>query len=144
MASCDLAVATESSIFQAPGGKGGLFCHTPMVAIARAVGRKKGLEMALTGDPITAQTACDWGLINRVCADGELDAATNDLVSRATRGSASSKATGKHAYYAQVDMAQDDAYLYASGIMAAGAVSEPGQEGIRSFVEKRRPDWTVG
>ncbi|MFV1990661.1 MAG: enoyl-CoA hydratase-related protein, partial [Acidimicrobiales bacterium] len=73
VASCDLAVAAESASFQAPGGKGGLFCHTPMVAVARAVGRKKGLEMALTGDPISAQTACDWGLVNRVVPDAELD-----------------------------------------------------------------------
>ncbi|MDW3220499.1 MAG: enoyl-CoA hydratase-related protein [Acidimicrobiales bacterium] len=141
VASCDLAVAAESASFQAPGGKGGLFCHTPMVAIARAVGRKKGLEMALTGDPIDARTACDWGLVNRVVPDDELDAATADLVARATRGSAASKAAGKEAYYAQVDMDQGEAYDFASGVMAAGAVSPDGQEGIASFVEKRRPDF---
>ncbi len=141
VSSCDLAVAAESAQFQTPGGKGGLFCHTPMVGVARAVGRKKGLEMALTGDPISAQTACDWGLVNRVVPDDELDEATADLVRRATRGSAASKALGKQAYYAQVDMAQDEAYEYATGIMAAGAVSADGQEGIASFVEKRRPAW---
>lgn len=141
VASCDLAVAGESASFQTPGGKGGLFCHTPMVAVARAVGRKKGLEMALTGDPISAQTACDWGLINRVVADDELDAATADLVRRATRGSAKSKAIGKDAYYRQVDMDQAQAYEYASAVMSAGAASPEGQEGISSFVEKRRPNW---
>jgi enoyl-CoA hydratase/carnithine racemase len=141
VASCDLAVAAESASFQTPGGKGGLFCHTPMVAVARAVGRKKGLEMALTGDPISAQTACDWGLVNRVVPDDELDEATAELVRRATRGSARSKAVGKAAYYKQVDMAQADAYEYASAVMAEGAVAPEGQEGIRSFVEKRRPKW---
>jgi enoyl-CoA hydratase/carnithine racemase len=141
VASCDLAVAAESASFQTPGGKGGLFCHTPMVAVARAVGRKKGLEMALTGDPISAQTACDWGLVNRVVPDDELDEATAELVRRATRGSARSKAVGKAAYYKQVDMAQADAYEYASAVMSKGAVAPEGQEGIRSFVEKRRPKW---
>jgi len=141
VASCDLAVAAESASFQAPGGRGGLFCHTPMVAIARAVGRKKALEMALTGDAISAHTACDWGLVNRVVADAELDTATADLVMRATRGSSTSKALGKQAYYAQVDMSQPDAYEYAGDVMARGVVSPDGQEGIASFVEKRKPNW---
>ena len=142
VASCDLAVAGESAAFQAPGGKGGLFCHTPMVAISRAVGRKRGLEMALTGDPIDAHTAADWGLINRVVPDDELVEATQDLLERATRGSAYSKAMGKHAYYAQIDLPQGEAYTYASTVMAAGVTTADGQEGISSFVNKRRPHWT--
>ena len=77
---CDLAVAGESAAFAAPGGKGGLFCHTPMVGIARAVGRKRGLEMALIGDPIDAHTAADWGLVNRVVADDALVEATDELM----------------------------------------------------------------
>lgn len=137
VASCDLAVASESSSFAAPGGRGGLFCHTPMVAIARAVGRKRGLEMALTGDPIDAATACEWGLVNRVVPDDRLDEATADLVARATRGSRASKAAGKEAFYAQVDMAQDDAYDFAAGVMAAGAAGPDGQEVAASFIEKR-------
>lgn len=141
VASCDLAVAGESAAFQTPGGKGGLFCHTPMVAVARAVGTKRGLEMALTGDPISAETACDWGLVNRVVPDDELDEAVADLVRRATRGSAVSKAKGKAAYYQQIDMAQPQAYEFATGVMATGAISPEGQEGIASFVEKRRPIW---
>ena len=141
VASCDLAVATESSSFAAPGGKGGLFCHTPMVAIGRAVGRKKGLEMALTGDPISAQTACEWGLVNRVVPDDELDAAVDDLVFRATRGSAASKAAGKQSYYAQMDLAQDGAYELATRFMSEGVAAPDGQEGIASFVEKRTPDF---
>ena len=85
VATCDLAVAAESAAFAIPGGKGGLFCHTPLVAVARNVGRKRALEMALTGDPIDAATAADWGLINRVVPDDQLDAAVADLVGRATR-----------------------------------------------------------
>lgn len=135
---CDLAVAAESAGFAAPGGKGGLFCHTPMVGIARAVGRKRGLELALTGDAIDAHTAADWGLVNRVVPDAELVDATNELMAKATRGSATSKALGKQTYYAQVDMAQAEAYDFASAVMSAGVVAPDGQEGIAAFVEKRR------
>lgn len=142
VASCDLAVASESAGFAAPGGKGGLFCHTPAVAISRAVGLKRGMEMAVTGDIISAQTALDWGLINRVVPDDELDAATADLVARATRGSAMSKAMGKECYYAQFDMDIDDAYRHAVHVMATGVTLNDGQEGIKSFIEKRRPVWT--
>ena len=142
VASCDLAVAAESAAFQAPGGKGGLFCHTPMVAIARAVGRKRGLEMALTVDPIDAHTAADWGLVNRVVPDDQLVDATADLLRRSTRGSAYSKALGKQTYYAQVDLPQNEAYAQASAVMAAGVTTADGQEGISSFVEKRSPEWT--
>lgn len=142
VASCDLAVASDEARFQTPGGKGGLFCHTPMVAVARAVGRKKALEMALTGDPIDADTACAWGLVNRVVAAEDLEMATRDLMKRATRGSAYSKAQGKRALYAQVEMAQGEAYAYTGAVMAAGVTSADGQEGIASFIEKRRPEWT--
>jgi enoyl-CoA hydratase/carnithine racemase len=141
VASCDLAVAASSAGFATPGGKGGLFCHTPMVAVARNIGRKRALEMAFTGDPITAATAAEWGLINRAVPDDELDAAVDDLMRRATRGSAASKALGKRAFYAQVDMDQARAYEYATHVMAAGATTPAGQEGITSFLEKRRPDF---
>src|SRR4029078_5148333 len=82
VASCDLAVAAESAGFAAPGGKGGWFCHTPMVAIARNVGRKRAFEIALSGDVIDARTACEWGLVNRVVADADLDAAVAELIGR--------------------------------------------------------------
>src|SRR6187431_3334172 len=101
VATCDLAIAAESAAFAIPGGKGGLFCHTPLVAVARNVGRKRALEMAFTGDPIDAATAAEWGLINRAVPDDKLDAAVDDLLRRATRGSAASKALGKRAFYAQ-------------------------------------------
>ncbi|MFV0306429.1 MAG: enoyl-CoA hydratase-related protein [Desertimonas sp.] len=142
VASCDLAVAAESAGFALPGGKGGLFCHTPLVAVARNLSRKHALEMALTGDPVDAVTAERWGLINHAVPDDQLDAAVEDLMRRATRGSASSKALGKRAYYGQVDLDQPKAYEYATEVMAAGVTTAHGQEGIRSFLEKRKPDFS--
>ena len=141
VATCDLAVASEDAAFATPGGKGGLFCHTPMVAVARNIGRKRALEMAFTGDPIDARTAAEWGLVNRVVPAEQLDEATHDLVSRAIRGSADSKAIGKHAFYAQVDLPQPQAYEYAIEVMAANALSPDAQEGIAAFLEKRRPNF---
>ena len=137
VASCDLAVAAESASFAIPGGKGGLFCHTPLVAVARNIGRKRALEMAFTGDPIDATTAADWGLVNRVVPDAELDGAVADLMRRATRGSAHSKALGKRAFYRQIDLGQAAAYEYASQMMAAAATTPDAQEGIAAFLEKR-------
>lgn len=142
VASCDLAVASDQARFQTPGGKGGLFCHTPLVAVARAIGRKKALEMALTGDPIDAETACDWGLVNRVVPHDDLESATRELMRRATRGSAYSKAQGKRTFYSQVELSQGEAYRHAGAVMAAGVTSVDGQEGIASFMEKRRPTWS--
>ena len=142
VASCDLAIAAESAGFALPGGKGGLFCHTPLVAVARQIGRKRALEMAITGDVVPAATAAEWGLINRAVPDDELDDAVADLMARSTRGSAMSKAIGKRAFYAQVDLDQPKAYSYAVEVMAAGVVTPDGQEGIRSFLEKRRPEFT--
>jgi enoyl-CoA hydratase/carnithine racemase len=142
VASCDLAVAAESAGFAIPGGKGGLFCHTPLVAVARNVGRKRALEMALTGDAITAATAADWGLINRAVPDDELEAATADLLARATRGSVASKAMGKRGFYAQVGLDQPDAYEAAVAMMAHAATTIDAQEGIAAFLEKRKPQFT--
>lgn len=137
VASCDLAVAAETAGFALPGGKGGLFCHTPLVAVARNVGRKRALEMALTGDAIDARTAADWGLINRVVPEAELDDAVADLARRVSRGSATSKALGKRAFYAQVDLDQPKAYDYAVEVMSAAAMTPHAQEGISAFLEKR-------
>lgn len=139
VASCDLAVAGASARFAAPGGKGGLFCHTPMVAIARNVGRKRALELALSGDEIDAATAADWGLVNRVVADEDLDGAVDDLVRRVTRGSRSSKALGKQTLYAQMDRTIDDAYELAIDVMARNAATGDGAEGIAAFAQKRHP-----
>ncbi len=137
VATCDLAIAADTAGFAIPGGKAGLFCHTPLVAVARNVGRKRALEMAMTGDAIDAATAADWGLINRAVPAAELDAATLDLISRATRGSTESKAMGKQGYYRQMELAQPQAYALASEIMAAGALTADGQEGIAAFLGKR-------
>ena len=139
VASCDLAIAAESAAFAIPGGKGGLFCHTPLVAVARNVGRKRALEMALTGDPIDAATAADWGLINRAVPDDELDAAVADLIGRATRGSVLSKALGKRGFYEQVGLDQPHAYEVAVEQMASAAMIADAQEGFAAFLEKRHP-----
>ena len=139
VASCDLAVAADEAGFAMPGGKGGLFCHTPLVAVARNVGRKRALEMALTGDAIDAATAADWGLVNKVVPADRLDEATFDLISRATRGSTMSKGLGKHGFYAQIDLEQPKAYAYAIELMAAAALTDDAQEGITAFLEKRKP-----
>ena len=137
VASCDLAIAADTAGFAIPGGKAGLFCHTPLVAVARNIGRKRALEMAMTGDAIDAATAAYWGLINRAVPPDQLEAATLDLISRATRGSTESKAMGKQGYYRQMELAQPQAYALASEIMAAGALTADGQEGIAAFLEKR-------
>jgi len=142
VASCDLAVAAESAAFAAPGGKAGWFCTTPMVAIGRTMGRKRALEMALTGDTIDAATAADWGLVNRVVPDEDLDAAVDDLLARATRGSRSSKALGKQAFYAQIGMDLPQAYAYAIEVMAAASQTDDAREGVRAFLDKRPPDFT--
>ena len=141
VASADLAVAAESSGFAAPGGKGGWFCHTPMVAIGRAVGRKQALEMSLTGDTIDPATALQWGLINRVVPDDALLDATDDLLSRATRGSRFSKALGKQTFNTQIQLEVPAAYRYATEVMAASSQTADAQEGMASFLEKRRPEW---
>jgi enoyl-CoA hydratase/carnithine racemase len=144
VATADLAVAAESAGFAAPGGKGGWFCHTPMVAIGRNVGRKRAFEMAMSGDVIDAATACDWGLVNSVVPDDELDDAVRTLLARVTRGSAESKAIGKQALHAQLSLGQREAYDYAIEVMAATSQSEDAQEGIRAFLDKRRAKWSKG
>jgi enoyl-CoA hydratase/carnithine racemase len=142
VATCDLAIAAESAAFAIPGGKGGLFCHTPLVAVARNVGRKRAMEMALTGDPVDATTAVQWGLINYAVPDDQLDAAVHDLLARATRGSIASKAAGKRGYYAQTELGQTDAYAYAVEVMSRSATTHDAQEGIAAFLEKRRATFT--
>ena len=141
VATCDLAVAADTAGFAAPGGKGGWFCHTPMVAIARNVGRKRAMEIALTGDQIDAATALDWGLVNRVVPEAQLESATLDLLERATRGSRASKGIGKATLHRQVSMSQDDAYRYAVEVMAMTSQTPSAREGVAAFLEKRKPEW---
>ncbi|MGQ0841252.1 enoyl-CoA hydratase-related protein [Actinokineospora sp.] len=141
VASCDLAVAAESAGFALPGGKGGWFCHTPAVPVARNIGRKRLMELVLTGDVIDAATAERWGLVNRVVPDAELDHAVDDLLHRATRGSAASKALGKQTVYAQLDRPEADAYAIAVEVMAAASQLPGAKEGMAAFLEKRHPVW---
>ena len=144
VATADLAVASEDAGFAAPGGKGGWFCHTPMVAIARNTGRKRAMEMALSGDVIDAQTALDWGLVYRVVPAAQLNSAVQDLLERVTRGSAESKGIGKQAFYAQVDLDQPKAYAYAIEVMAATSQLPDAREGMHAFLDKRKPVWGRG
>jgi len=140
----DLAVASENAGFAAPGGRGGWFCHTPMVAIARNVGRKRAMEMALSGEVVDARTALDWGLVNRVVPADQLDSATADLLERVTLGSADSKGIGKQALYAQIDLDQPKAYAYAVEVMAATSQLPDAREGMSAFLGKRKPQWSRG
>ena len=142
VATCDLAVAGQSARFEVPGGRGGWFCTTPGVALGRAVGRKHALEMLLTGDSIDAKTALEWGLINRVVPDAEVANETRELLRRSTRGSAESKAIGKRAFYRQIDLETADAYAFASNVMADASQTSDAQEGLRAFLEKRRPNFS--
>ena len=137
VATCDLAVAADHATFATPGGKGGWFCTTPMVAVARAVAPKRALELLLTGDPIDAPTALAWGLINQVVSADDLVSATQQLAQRASRGSLRSKTDGKAAYYATAHLDVESAYAHAVEVMAASALTEDGREMMRSFLEKR-------
>ena len=144
VATADLAVAAREATFCTPGGKGGLFCTTPLVAVGRSIGRKRALEMAMSGDAIDAETALSWGLVNAVVPANELDDATSRLLRRVTRGSTASKEIGKRAFYEQIDMNQSDAYDYATSVMAAASLLPDAQESIAAFIEKRQPVWQRG
>lgn len=141
VAACDLAVAADASRFATPGVKIGLFCTTPMVAVSRAVGRKRAMEMLLTGEPIEAATALAWGLVNRVVPLEELELAVLDLVTAITRSSPYTVATGKQAFYAQVDRPEHDAYEHCRIVMADNALAVDAQEGMSAFLQKRAPTW---
>jgi enoyl-CoA hydratase/carnithine racemase len=141
VASCDLAVAAETAKFATPGVKIGLFCSTPMVAVSRAIGRKKALEMLLTGEPITAAEALQYGLINRVVPAADLEAATRALAEKIAASSPFVIGLGKQAFYRQLDMPQDLAYAYAKEVMSLNALAADAQEGMCAFLEKRSPKW---
>jgi enoyl-CoA hydratase/carnithine racemase len=141
VASCDLAIAAHGTRFATPGVKIGLFCSTPMVPVSRAVGRKRAMQLLLTGEPIDAETALDWGLINRMVPAGELEAAVQHLADAIGRSSASTVATGKRAFYDQVDRAEHDAYERCRVVMTENALADDAQEGISAFLDKRAPVW---
>jgi len=142
VAACDLAIASDLAAFATPGVKIGLFCTTPMVALTRAIGRKRAFEMLVTGEIIGAKTAAEWGLINRAVPADELADETRKLAARIAAASSLVVGLGKQAYYAQIDLAQPKAYAYAKEVMSLNALADDAQEGISAFLEKRTPSWT--
>jgi enoyl-CoA hydratase/carnithine racemase len=141
VAACDLAVAADDARFATPGVKIGLFCSTPMVPLSRAIGRKRALEMLLTGEFVDAATARDWGLVNRVVPRDELDDAVGELVERITRSSGLTVAIGKEAFYGQVELDEHRAYDLTKSVMTMNSLAADAQEGICAFLEKRAPRW---
>ncbi|RDI12369.1 enoyl-CoA hydratase/carnithine racemase [Rhodococcus sp. AG1013] len=140
-ASCDLVVASSNAVFGTPGVRIGLFCSTPMVALSRSVGRKRAMQMLLTGETIDADTAADWGLVNVVVAPDELQSRVRDLASKIAESSPLTLAIGKQAFYRQIDLPQDEAYELMAETMATNAVTCDAQEGMSAFLEKRKPLW---
>ena len=141
VAACDLAVASETARFATPGVKIGLFCSTPMVPVSRAVGRKRAMQMLLTGEPIDAATALDWGLVNQVVPADELEAAVDHLTEAIARSSSYTVALGKQAFYDQVDRDEDAAYEHTKVVMTENALAADAQEGMTAFLQKRIPNW---
>ena len=141
VATCDLAVAASTAVFGTPGVRIGLFCSTPMVAVSRAIGRKRALQLLLTGDVIDAATAADWGLVNEVVAPGEVDARAFALAGRIAEASPLTLQIGKQAFYRQIDLPQEQAYAEMREIMATNAVTCDAQEGMQAFLDKRPPVW---
>ena len=142
VATCDLAIAADQATFATPGVRIGLFCTTPMVALTRAIGRKRAMEMLLTGTPIDAATAAEWGLVNRAVAAADLKAETRKLACRIAEASDLTVAIGKAAFYTQIDLDQSKAYGYAKEIMSMNLMAADAQEGITAFLEKRPACWT--
>ncbi|HEY4576923.1 MAG TPA: enoyl-CoA hydratase [Yaniella sp.] len=141
VATCDLAVASQSARFATPGVRIGLFCSTPMVALSRAVPQKVAMRMLLTGDPITADEALAHGLVSDVVSDETLDEAVADLAARVAKASAATVSIGKQAFYEQLTLSTGDAYTKMSEVMTQNALMADAQEGIGAFLEKREPVW---
>jgi len=141
VAACDLAVAADGARFATPGVKIGLFCSTPMVPLSRAIGRKRALEMLLTGQPITADTAREWGLVNRVVPAEALDDEVNTLVDAIVASSPLTVGLGKEAFYAQIELDEHRAYDLTKAVMTMNASAEDAQEGMCAFIEKRPATW---
>lgn len=141
VASCDLAIASDSAQFSTPGVHIGLFCSTPMVALSRNVSNKHAMEMLLTGDLTTASRAAEMGLINQVAPDEDLRNATMVLARKIASKSSMTLATGKRAFYEQREMTLSQAYAYASNVMVDNMLARDAEEGIGAFLEKRTPQW---
>lgn len=143
VATCDLAIAADTAAFATPGVQIGLFCTTPGVAVARAVMPKKAMEMLLTGKPISAPEALEFGLISRIAPAAELEAQTMTLARQIASASAQTLALGKAAFYRQIEMSRPDAYQFASRVMVDNLLAADAHEGITAFLEKRPPVWTT-
>jgi enoyl-CoA hydratase/carnithine racemase len=141
VAACDLAVAAEGTRFATPGVKIGLFCSTPMVPVSRAVGRKRALELLLTGEPIDAATAVDWGLVNRAVPLDRLESEVEGLIGAIAGSSPLTVGIGKEAFYRQIELDEHRAYELTKSVMEKNSLTEDAQEGISAFVEKRSPSW---
>ena len=142
VATCDLAIASEEAAFATPGVKIGLFCTTPMVALTRAIGRKRAMQMLLTGEMVPARAAAEWGLINQAVPAAELQSATRGLAEKVAAASSLVVAIGKQAFYTQIDLDQPKAYAYAREVMSMNALAADAQEGIGAFLGKRAPCWS--
>ncbi|MGY2906237.1 enoyl-CoA hydratase [Bradyrhizobium sp. URHC0002] len=141
VASCDLAVASEAAGFATPGVDIGLFCSTPMVALSRNIPRKQAMEMLLTGEPISAATAKNIGLVNRVVAAGTERDAAIALAQKVALKSAYTVKLGKEAFYRQAEMNLADAYRYTAEVMTENMMARDAEEGIGAFIDKREPKW---
>lgn len=141
-ATCDLVVAAEEAKFATPGVKIGLFCSTPMVALSRAVGQKKSMEMLLTGEFVGAEEAERIGLVNRVVPAEELQTTTRELARKIGDASRLVVGIGKQAFYGQYELPTAEAYAYTKEVMSHNATLKDAQEGMGAFLEKRRPEWT--
>jgi enoyl-CoA hydratase/carnithine racemase len=141
VAACDLAVAEEGARFSTPGVRIGLFCVTPMVALSRTVGRKRALEMLLTGDVISAQDAMNCGLINRVVPAERLEEEAYALAAKIAQYSLVTLGLGKRAFYQQIEMTEAQAFHYAKELISANATMDDAIEGMSAFFEKREPIW---
>ncbi|MXZ90439.1 MAG: enoyl-CoA hydratase [Chloroflexi bacterium] len=143
VATCDIAVAADTAAFATPGVQIGLFCTTPGVAVARSVMPKKAMEMLLTGQPISAQEALDFGLISRIAPADQLEAQTMALARQIASASAQTLALGKAAFYRQIEMDRPSAYQFAGKVMVDNLQIDDAHEGITAFLEKRPPVWTT-
>ena len=141
VAQCDLAVAADTAKFAVSGVNFGLFCSTPSVALARNVGRKQAMEMLLTGEFIDAPTAKSYGLVNRVVPPEQLDAEVAKLAATVAAKPQGAVASGKRAFYRQLEMGLESAYALASEVISCNAASDEGREGMDAFLEKRKPSW---